>query len=98
MSLPIARAIAEGIDPDWMKSGPLELVWHGGEPLAVGPTQFEGLLQPFAALQDAGLVQHVIQTNATLITDEWCELFLEHDVEVGVSLDGPSIRNHNRVD
>src|SRR5262249_35396098 len=30
-----------------------------------------------------------VQTNATLITDEWLELFEQYGVEVGVSLDGP---------
>ncbi|MEO7194522.1 MAG: radical SAM protein [Pseudonocardiaceae bacterium] len=98
MSLPVARAIAEGLHPDWMESAPLELVWHGGEPLTVGPALFEELLKPFAPLQNSGLVQHVIQTNATLITNEWCDLFLRHDVAVGVSFDGPSTLNHNRVD
>jgi uncharacterized protein len=98
MSLPVAPAIAEGISPDWADSKPLELVWHGGEPLAVGPALFEELLKPFARLQKAGLVQHVIQTNATLIADEWCDLFLKHGVEVGVSFDGPSTLIQNRVD
>lgn len=98
MPLPVARAITEGINPDWVESAPLELVWHGGEPLAVGPTWFEELLKPFTALQNAGLVQHVIQTNATLITNEWCDLFLKHDVGVGVSFDGPSTLKQNRVD
>ena len=98
MSLPVARAIAEGINPDWVESAPLELVWHGGEPLAIDPTLFEELLKSFIPLHNAGLVYHVIQTNATLITDEWCELFLKHDIDVGVSLDGPATLNHNRVD
>lgn len=98
MSLPVARAIAEGINLDWVKLAPLELVWHGGEPLAIGPTLFEDLLRPFAPLQSSGLVRHVIQTNVTLITDEWCELFLKHDIDVGVSFDGPSTLNQNRVD
>ncbi|MBV9010595.1 MAG: radical SAM protein [Pseudonocardiales bacterium] len=98
MPLPVARAIAEGINPEWMESAPLELVWHGGEPLAVGPTQFEERLKPFVALQNSGLVQHVIQTNTTLITDEWCELLLKHGVAIGVSIDGPPTLNQNRVD
>ncbi|MBV9142048.1 MAG: hypothetical protein JO115_14225 [Pseudonocardiales bacterium] len=98
MSLPVARAIAEGINHEWMESAPLELVWHGGESLAVGPTLFEELLTPFTALQHASLVQHVIQTNATLITNKSCELLLKHDIQVGVSLDGPSTLNQNRVD
>ncbi|MGH3710855.1 MAG: radical SAM protein [Pseudonocardiaceae bacterium] len=98
MPLPVARAIAAGISSDWVESAPLELVWHGGEPLAAGPILFEELLKHFAPLQNAGLIQHVIQTNATLITSEWCELFLKYDVQVGVSFDGQSTLNQNRVD
>ena len=31
-----------------------------------------------------------LQTNATLITQAWCDFFIEHHVEVGVSVDGPA--------
>ena len=33
-------------------------------------------------------IEHHVQTNATLIDDAWCEFFLQHQVEVGVSVDG----------
>ena len=35
-------------------------------------------------------LRHAIQTNGMLITPEWCELFRQHHVGVGVSLDGPA--------
>jgi uncharacterized protein len=44
------------------------------------------------------LVRHAVQTNATLITPAWCELFAAYDFEVGVSIDGPHRANSNRVD
>lgn len=40
----------------------------------------------------------MIQTNATLITDKWCDLFEEFEVSVGLSIDGPSEMTANRVD
>ncbi len=40
-------------------------------------------------------VRHSFQTNATLLNDRWCEFFAEHDVKVGVSIDGPQ-RFHDR--
>ena len=34
-------------------------------------------------------VEHTIQTNATLIDDEWARFLADDDVLVGVSVDGP---------
>ena len=34
-----------------------------------------------------------MQTNATLIDDAWCDFFVEHDVRVSVSVDGPAALN-----
>ena len=44
-------------------------------------------------------LQHTIQTNGTLLTDEWCELFAEHGFLVGISIDGPRpLHDAYRVD
>ena len=42
-------------------------------------------------------VEHHVQTNATLIDDAWCEFFREHDVRVGVSIDGTRRLTAQRV-
>jgi len=42
-------------------------------------------------------VEHHVQTNATLIDDAWCEFFVEHDVRIGLSIDGPRDRTAQRV-
>src|SRR5262249_42638893 len=44
-------------------------------------------------------VVHRIQTNATLIDQEWCDLFAKGGIQVGVSLDGPEdLNDSQRVD
>ena len=44
-------------------------------------------------------LHHTIQTNGTLLTDEWCDLFSAHDFLVGISIDGPpALHDAYRVD
>lgn len=43
-------------------------------------------------------IKNVIQTNATLLNEQWVSFFLRHDFRVGVSLDGPkALHDHYRV-
>jgi uncharacterized protein len=74
----------------------VEVVWHGGEPLTVGVDHFTALLEPFEPLRRVGQITHSLQTNATLITEEWCRLFERYDVGIGVSIDGPRWANRER--
>jgi len=93
MSRDVADAVARSIEP-WTARGPVEICWHGGEPLTLGIERLGALMDAFAGLA----VAHGIQTNATLITDEWCQFFLDRDAHIGVSIDGPAHDNRRRVD
>ena len=76
----------------------LRIVAHGGEPLLLGA---KGLNSFFACLSAAASpvqLQFSLQTNATLISPEICEVFRRHRVLVGVSLDGGEAHNSRRVD
>lgn len=43
-------------------------------------------------------IDNVIQTNGTLLTDEWCEFFAQNHWLVGISIDGPQkYHDHYRV-
>lgn len=68
----------------------ISFVWHAGEPLALPNGYYSELfdrIEQFPSL--AGKVTHSIQTNGMLINDDWCRFFQQHDVSVGVSIDGP---------
>jgi uncharacterized protein len=98
MSLEVAQALARSVAGLEDSGHPIGVVWHGGEPLAVGRQKFAALLAPFEDLRRAGRVRHYVQTNATLLTAEWCDLLTAFDVRVGVSIDGPAALNAERVD
>ncbi|MFD8500408.1 cyclophane-forming radical SAM peptide maturase AmcB [Amycolatopsis sp. NPDC059657] len=98
MTPTIAAAIAANIPDDWSAQAPVEIVWHGGEPLAIGRERLIELLAPFEQLRTHGRVRHVVQTSATLIDDAWCAVLTDYDFAVGVSLDGPEHANRHRVD
>jgi uncharacterized protein len=98
MSTAVATAVASAIPDTWSARAELEIVWHGGEPLAAGHRRLVELLEVFEPLRREGRIKHVVQTNATLITDDWCEVFGTFEVSVGVSLDGPRPANGNRLD
>lgn len=97
MSPDVTMAIVRSLPSGLVSETGLDVVWHGGEPLAIGPAGFVALIEPFEPLRAEERVRHLVQTNATLITDEWCDLFRRYNVSVGVSIDGPRFVNRNRV-
>ncbi|WP_016905810.1 cyclophane-forming radical SAM peptide maturase AmcB [Streptomyces xiaopingdaonensis] len=97
MSPHVAEAVAASIRAQGSR-WPVRVVWHGGEPLSLPLSGFERLLSPFETLRSEGRVQHCVQTNAGLITPEWCALFERFGFSVGVSVDGPEWANAGRHD
>lgn len=71
----------------------VDFVYHGGEPLLLSPAVFRKLLEKqriIAGSQGATTAyKNCVQTNGTLITEKWIELFEEFDVDVGISVDFP---------
>ncbi|HTK11245.1 MAG TPA: anaerobic sulfatase maturase [Ktedonobacteraceae bacterium] len=64
--------------------------WQGGEPTLMGIDFFRLALEFQQKYCRPGMrIHNSLQTNATLLNDEWCEFFREHDFLIGVSLDGP---------
>ena len=98
MSAEVAAALARSLAELPDDGRPVEVVWHAGEPLGIGRARFAQLLEPFEELRAQGRIRHYVQTNATMITDTWCDFLAEHDFAVGVSIDGPAALNTQRVD
>lgn len=78
----------------------ITIAWQGGEPTLMGVDFFRravGLAEQYRRPDQH--ILHTIQTNGTLLTDEWCELLAEHEFLVGISIDGPrELHDAYRVD
>jgi uncharacterized protein len=91
MSLATVHQAALRIQQDGLAGNELTVVWHAGEPLTMPRSFYEDAFAAIReALDPAVSISHSIQTNATLIDDAWCDLFIRHDVRIGVSVDGPA--------
>jgi uncharacterized protein len=74
-------------------------VWHNGEPLTLGVDFYRSAIQLIEQHNSAGrAIRHRVQTNATLIDQQWIEFFVEYGITPCVSIDGPKdIHDANRV-
>lgn len=80
--------------------GEVTIAWQGGEPTLMGVEFFRHAVELAETHRRPGQrLSHTIQTNATLLNDQWCELFAQHGFLVGISIDGPpELHNRYRVD
>lgn len=80
--------------------GTCSFAFQGGEPLLSGFDFFKNLviLQQKYNIKKVK-IQNSIQTNGTLINDEWADFFAKNNFLIGLSIDGTKdIHDHNRVD
>lgn len=82
---------------DYLESDKLMVIWHGGEPLLAGKVFFKRAMEiQLEAARGRFTFRNCVQTNGTLVDDEWINLFYEYKIAPSVSIDGPSIL-HNQV-
>lgn len=63
--------------------------WHGGETLMRPLSFYKKALEFQKKYANGRTIDNCIQTNGTLLNDEWCKFFKENNWLVGVSIDGP---------
>lgn len=76
------------------------IAWQGGEPTLMGLDFFKRSVEYARKYARPGMqIEYTIQTNGTLLNDEWCAFFREHNFLVGLSIDGPQqLHDAYRVD
>ncbi|MBE0533922.1 MAG: radical SAM protein, partial [Rhodospirillales bacterium] len=74
--------------------------WQGGEPTLLGVEFFRRAVALQKKYRPAGAaVRNALQTNGTLLDEEWARFLKEHDFLVGLSIDGPrELHDRYRVD
>jgi len=64
--------------------------WHGGEPTLLGLDYFRRIVELQRRHRPPNKrIINGIQTNGTLLDDDWCSFFAKEGFAVGLSLDGP---------
>lgn len=70
--------------------GQVDVAWQGGEPMLRGLDFFKRSVDFANQYRKPNQrILHTIQTNGTLIDEEWAAFFKEHNYLIGLSIDGP---------
>lgn len=64
-------------------------VWHGGESLLRPREFYEKVIKLEREYGRGHVISNSIQTNGTLLNDDWCKFFHDNGWLVGLSIDGP---------
>lgn len=100
MTSAVLARVLEACFSSPLLAGKVVLLWHAGEPLVVPLAFYHETLALVERFNTRGVtVIPTLQTNATRITQPWCDFIKYHHIRIGVSLDGPQhIHDRSRVD
>ena len=81
-------------------SSQVTVAWQGGEPTLMGIDFYRRAIELQEKYRKPGMVfENTMQTNGTLLDDEWCRFFKENNFLIGISIDGPrEVHDAYRVD
>lgn len=94
MSRETARGILRSLQRELSPGDRLTIAFQGGEPTMAGIGFFRDFFAAAGELLPDIRLNWSFQTNGLLLDDDWCRLFAERKVLVGLSLDGPAAQ-HN---
>ena len=82
------------------RSAQVTVAWQGGEPTLMGVDFYRKAIEYQNKYRKPGMTfENTMQTNGTLLNDEWCEFLKENNYLIGLSLDGPRhLHDAHRVD
>ncbi|HEX9048748.1 MAG TPA: anaerobic sulfatase maturase [Verrucomicrobiae bacterium] len=77
----------------------INFAWQGGEPTLLGVGFFRKVIALQQQFAGGKAICNAIQTNGTLLDEEWCAFLAQHKFLVGLSVDGPAaLHDQYRVD
>ncbi|CAN5784751.1 anaerobic sulfatase maturase [soil metagenome] len=77
----------------------ISFAWQGGEPTLLGVSFFRKVVALQKKYANGKKIVNALQTNGTLLDDEWCIFLKENEFLVGLSIDGPAkLHDAYRVD
>ncbi len=96
------ESLLESAIAQQIAASPDEIVrfsWHGGEPAVLGLDYFRRIVGIMRRLCPAGrTIANGLQTNGTLLDDEWGRFLAAEGFSVGLSLDGPrAVHDRHRL-
>lgn len=94
----MSDAVLEETIRQYIEAQPTEevvFVWHGGEPTLLPISFYWKAMQWQQKYAQGHLISNCLQTNGTLLTEEWCRFLHDEEWLVGISMDGPA-DHHNR--
>jgi uncharacterized protein len=97
MSLDTIEATIRNLRQSGLIHGQLTVVWHAGEPLVLPVEYYEAAFSAVSKGSDTlTRISQALQTNGLLISDRFCELFCRHEIQVGISIDGPAFLHDDK--
>ncbi|MEL6555608.1 MAG: cyclophane-forming radical SAM/SPASM peptide maturase GrrM/OscB [Cyanobacteria bacterium J06621_11] len=95
LSLDLLEPIFKAVFTSRFLKEEVTICWHAGEPLAAGLAFYKAAFEKIEAIAQKYLPEeiaynHSFQSNGLLINQDFCDLFKQYPVHVGISIDGPA--------